>query len=497
MNNQTGGVKLVDTIPDEEKVGFRPVSSMIENPESSISLLTAGSLYGFMFNFKIDKTDSKYRTLDTAYRFTNPVEQFILKIVVTVGKNHSRGSLGALAGVEKRSERETLFCKEAELQQTIWIRSITGGKPAICPPVANFAVFKNAEGKQLLELITKRTPPGPPSRTSWLEYLTGLTPFATSLPIVPTKIAALEFLKATLEDKPKIGIGVLTMPTITNSTTLFDFYSLPEGGNFNGLKITYRNKMKAFAYVIAQTVRLFVHIGVIHYDLHLKNAIIYITDDKQIKGMLIDFGQALDITAPVGTDPVLLADHAEENAKKEEFFNRQFATTNLSDEDKAAFMFDVMDYLADKGGYDITNPKGYQMSWYESFRDRSSAGNNGIIMREAFNILITLTVNIDSKLGNATIQGLLADGSISNIYEHSVDDKGNIKYVSPEEILDTSAGDVGKKISLSDSDAESDSDEDKMYGPFPGGGKRKIKKYRRTRNKNKKTNKTVKTQIRQ
>ncbi|MCJ7800748.1 MAG: hypothetical protein MUP82_00125 [Candidatus Marinimicrobia bacterium] len=496
MNNQTGGVKLVDTIPDEEKVGFRPVSSMIENPESSISLLTAGSLYGFMFNFKVNKTDSKYRTLDTAYRFTNPVEQFILKIVVTVGKNHSRGSLGALAGVEKRSERETMFCKEAELQQKIWVRSITGGKPAICPPVANFAVFKNAEGKQLLELITKRTPPGPPSRTTWLEYLTGLTPFAASLPIVPTKIAALEFLKHTLEDRPKFGIGVLTMPTITNSTTLFDFYSLPEGSNFNGLNIKYRNKMTAFAYVIAQTVRLFVHIGVIHYDLHLKNALIYITDDKQIKGMLIDFGQALDITASVGTDPSLLADQAEENAKKEDFFNRQFATTNLSDEDKAAFMFDVMDYLADKGGYDITNPKGYQMSWYESFRDRSGTGNKRI-MKEAFDILITLTVNIDSKLGNATIQRLVADGLILNIYEHSVDDKGNIKYVSPEEILDASASDAGKKNSLSDSDAESDSDNDTMFGVFPGGGKRKIKKNRRTRNKNKKTTKTVKTQIRQ
>ena len=44
-------------------------------------------------------------------------------------------------GVHKSSESRESFFNEAKLQQYIWKESITFGRPAICPSVANLSMF--------------------------------------------------------------------------------------------------------------------------------------------------------------------------------------------------------------------------------------------------------------------------------------------------------------------------------------------------------------------
>ena len=54
MNEQTGGLKLKNI----EKRGFTPVYDMVDKDSSIVSLLTASSLKGFMFNLIVDEPNS-------------------------------------------------------------------------------------------------------------------------------------------------------------------------------------------------------------------------------------------------------------------------------------------------------------------------------------------------------------------------------------------------------------------------------------------------------
>jgi hypothetical protein len=491
MKNQTGGVKLLDTIIGKERVGFKPIFNMITNPTSSMSFLQSNSRYGFMFNLQVDSADSNYLMLSKERQFTKPVEQFIFKTVVIVEKNTHDRNLKDFFDVEKQAETRLLFRKEADLQQTIWIRSIDGGKPEICPSVANLSTFINQDGQYLLELIkdkmTPETPetPGTIFSWKWLEYLRQLTPFAVSIPTAPTIldatiIDALDYLLTALKNTRQFHIGVLTMPTITNSTTLNNFVKLPLGSNFHGLIVTTKHQLTALANAVAQTVRLFVHIGVIHFDLHSINILIYITDDKQIKSVLIDFGRASDITDGVRDKMLELDEKNEILAKKDEFLQRQLMP-NLTDKDKAEFMFDVMDYLdvgiidylasKDKYKHYDSDTRPYTIEWYRvtELNNRSSQENRRLMIN-AFNILTRLTTDVNIDLLDGTIRELQDEGLILDVYPRTT------SYALSNELREASA-----------SETELDSDDDTFDDDTFDDEKRKGGRTKQTRNKNKNT----------
>jgi hypothetical protein len=369
MNEQTGGLKLINI----EKRGFTPVYDMAVKDSSIVSLLTASSLKGFMFNLIVDESNSEYLTLNGT-QFTSVVTKFILKFVVITGRPNFY--LGDYNGVRKSSESINTFFEEAKLQQHIWKKSITGGGPAICPSVANLSMFNWINSARLLSFFFHKTN------------------------AIPDTSEAFDFIFNN-SNKESRGIGVLVMPTITQSTTLGRFFDLPDNSDFYGKEITDAEKSEAVSNVFAQIVRLFIEIGVIHFDLHLGNALIYLTPELEIKSSLIDFGKASDILSDA-TDNFIPKDFKETHARVEmkKFYDEFLSLIrdgNNSNERKTAYVRQVLDFIA-RTDLTVNNPryfkndgKNYQMRWFTRFV------NYIPLMARAFDILQTMIpANVDS-----------------------------------------------------------------------------------------------------
>ena len=243
MSKQFGGLKLKNS----SKTGFKAIYDMINSSSSTVNLLTYKSLKGFMFILNVSEDDSEYLTLNGT-QFTKPVTSFILKFAVITPRNDQ--SLDTYKGRDKSSESKDSYFEEAQLQQQIWKSSIIGGRPEVCPPVANFSLFDNKNSKDLMTFFQSKT--------------TGDTK------------DVFDYLFTQTNKLPTNEIGVIVMPNVEKSATFGDFIDQPNGTNFYGLSLNTEYKNMAYAYVTAQIARLFIAIGVIHFDLHSGNALIYL-----------------------------------------------------------------------------------------------------------------------------------------------------------------------------------------------------------------------------
>ena len=86
----------------------------------------------------------------------------------------------------------------------------------------------------------------------------------------------------------------MTMPTIENSCTLNDFKNMYNPDPRIENTVTKESLYEAYVYAIAQLIRLFIEIHVIHFDLHDNNVLVYYHRNI-LKCMLIDFGEACDL----------------------------------------------------------------------------------------------------------------------------------------------------------------------------------------------------------
>ena len=203
-------------------------------------------------------------------------------------------------------------------------------------------------------------------------------------------------------------IGIIVMPRVEKSTTFIDFiYKKPIGTNFYGLEIEQEHKDIATAYVAAQISRLFIDIGVIHFDLHMKNALIYLTPNKEIRCLLIDFGRASDIMNDKDDEHLIRVEKKEMIIKKKDFFDSLFDVYDDDDNDddnkKRAFILEVLDNIAEidketnQYMYVYSNPDSYQMEWYEDFP------RNSHVPVDAFDILKKITSVEGTKITPNTI----------------------------------------------------------------------------------------------
>ena len=151
MNLQIGGLKL----KDKNKKGFLPIFDMVNKATCVLEVLTYESLKGFMVSLNISPEETEYLGLSDQNQFTKPITSFILKFAVITKNNDD--SLLEYKGIEKSSESKESYYEEAKLQQNIWKKSITGGRPEICPPVANFSLFDNDNSKELCTFFQEKT----------------------------------------------------------------------------------------------------------------------------------------------------------------------------------------------------------------------------------------------------------------------------------------------------------------------------------------------------
>jgi hypothetical protein len=419
MDKQYGGVKLTGSknppepeYTDNGKItinnpNFKPVYNMVNRVNSNLSVLTVNSLKGFMLNLTVNENDTEYRNLDKNGKFTVPVTNFILKFVILRGTNDFT-PLQSYDGIHKSFETRKSFLEEAKLQQYVWSQTIRGGSPAICPSVANFAMFDTIDSANLMWFFLEKVKTDP-NTTFMFNYL---------------------YNNSKINDR---GIGVLTMPAITQSTTLDRFLTLRDNTRFYETEITHEIKSHTISSVFAQIARLFIGIGVIHLDLHPGNVMIYLDPNNKlfdpknkIKTLLIDFGRASNINDK--EDDVLgQQDKADAMMLKTKLNADFFKLAEISSpNEKLKYMKSILDTIA-RADFSIHQPHyddgfSYQMMWYDKYRTYYLQDNDDIrseyakLFVNAFDILkYMMTANIERPgISSTTINTYKRKGSLVN-----------------------------------------------------------------------------------
>jgi len=248
-----GGLKL----KHPSKTGFTPVYDMIN--EGTLSLLTAECAKGFMITLQVDPRFSEYDDIQNS-RFV-PITKFLLKFAVLAPDEIELDYYQER--IPKVSETVDSYYNEAVIQQHVWKKSIEGERDPVCPSVANFSHFNNKDSKRLVQFLFSRFD------HEVIAYLSRQVDQGHS-------------------------IGVITMPLIVQTLPLYNFLGLYDTSNFHGVIIDETQKINALVSSVSQVIRLFIDTGVIHFDLHSRNILIYQKDGK-IHSLLIDFGGASNI----------------------------------------------------------------------------------------------------------------------------------------------------------------------------------------------------------
>lgn len=149
------------------------------------------------------------------------------------------------------------------MQQYIWTKSVSEGREALCPPVVDIILIDSenidtVNGNKTIKQFYKKH-------------------------VIPLGVP-----------NPFIKLGIILMPMVKNNPiTLDEFINNPTK------QIRNRGDMiDVFSTVLSQIMRLFLDIGVINFDLHTKNILVYNEGTKKNKynTRLIDFETSSIIT---------------------------------------------------------------------------------------------------------------------------------------------------------------------------------------------------------
>ena len=460
MNVQFGGLKLKDT----NKTGFTPIIDMINKPSSQMKVLTYSSLKGFMITLDVSEDDTEYFGLKNG-RFEKPVTSYLLKFAVISPNNDEK--IPSYKNVKKATESQESFYEEAKLQQNIWTKSISGGRPELCPPVANFSLFDNNNSKNLCVFFKNKS--------------------------VDKVKDIFDYFDDLLQLHNDYGLGVLIMPNIQGSLKFGDFLRAPVD------KVDKAAKNEAYASVSAKVVRLFVEIGVIHFDLHDGNALIYFKPDG-IDSVIIDFGRASNILTSNNDDYLSPDEKVDARKEKEKFYNQLLSMDpNSPDVDKKQYILDVLNYVADldfeknQQMFQFSDPDRYQMDWFEKMPSER-------VPVETFNILMGSIKTIGLKMSVSTIKTYMSKGYILDFNRRPLD-----SFIAefPETSVPYATPSISKMFKFSPSNVVpsqnslghvySSQDCDELTGMCTvSGGRKRRTLIKRMRNKNKHHNKSWK-----
>lgn len=228
---------------------------ILEKPDKlELELVSASSLTGFIFKIT-----------------TNESKSYIMKIVVLAPNDTDKRitltncaqSVNSLKYRTKLTETEDDFRYESQIQEYIYKNSKTGDRSPLCPKVEYAVIYKNDISNLFLTLLSD----------------IGNSNSSTE---IKSAIACLlyyfnnEFYN---ENGPYFfRLGIILMNEIPNSVTFKNF-----------IRENSENDI-AYSYIYYQLIYLFLIIGVINFDMHMDNALVY-SDNGTIKTTLIDFGK--------------------------------------------------------------------------------------------------------------------------------------------------------------------------------------------------------------
>jgi hypothetical protein len=299
----------------------------------TLTALSSESLFGFVFKLTLSgELHYPYVTMNNM-----PIHDFIIKLVgVSTTQEKDRlpgftlvthpGAVGGYKNLHKELVTQANFNAEAALQEYVWKESVSYGRPELCPSVEYAGIIDSDEKINIL-----------------------LSKFVYHLPSNSVENSIMTYLNNIIYDRktnsryPNRRLGVVLMPAVPNAQT---FYSFIRPNKRNAPYVTAAVIDDVVANIIAQIVRLFVWLKVIHLDLHSNNVLVYYETEvlsRQYKSTIIDFGIASRINPPISDIYFLQAQKKvmdiEINAFNISFYNI------VGDESKIAFMRNVINCI--------------------------------------------------------------------------------------------------------------------------------------------------------
>ena len=384
------------------------IRNMLNSPRSTIEMLTCGSAKGFMFEMTVDTAHSE---------FSNPggerITSFIVKLAVTSQQNDDELAdyvpVNHGTPVGKSTETAESYFQEAKIQQDVWMTTVAGNRLPISPPIVSFSLFNNQNGKNFL---------------TFLNYKVKKT----------KSVHTIKYLRRVLQN-PDYGLGMIIMSKVLHSDTFESFLDLPRSrqASFQDVSVTEDLVHNVYAKLISKIVRLYIEVGVIHFDLHLKNALIYRNRGSSLDAYIIDYGRASDVNDNTTNDYL---GPAEKRPLRENSKTLHTEVLKLchpgkhappTPEAKIKFISDVIDPLRKlehaKSQQLYGNPDSYpygryQFDWMEEITpmlaqmttrqtaQTNDALFNGIAVMAFDNLCREITVDIDrgAHLSRATLQ---------------------------------------------------------------------------------------------
>ena len=299
----------------------------------TLTALSSESLFGFVFKLTLSGD------LHYPYVTTNniPIHDFIIKLVgVSTTQEKDRlpsftlvthpGALGGYKNIHKELVTQTNFNAEADLQEYVWKESVSYGRPELCPSVEYAGIIDSDEKINIL-----------------------LSKFVYHLPNNSVENSIMTYLNNIIYDRktnsryPNRRLGVVLMPAVPNARTFFSFIQ-PNKRDAPYVTVAVVNDV--VANIIAQIVRLFVWLKVIHLDLHSNNVLVYYKTEvlsRQYESTIIDFGIASRINPPI-SDIYFLQGQKKVMEGEINAFNSSFSSI-VGNESKIAFMRNVMNCI--------------------------------------------------------------------------------------------------------------------------------------------------------
>jgi hypothetical protein len=330
---------------------FAPITRMLRHPSTNTEVLATSSLYGFIVQLTTTKSVSEFRQLNRRAATTS----FLLKIELLSDDFQEDISLPYSGSDYKSTDTVANFRKEAAVQQDIFLKSVTGGRPAICPSIALAKVLDGEEGRRFLEDL---------GDAEEMVYLTN-------------------YLLAALATENVDHLGVMVMEMVTNSVALGDFLaeSAPaDVENFRSSTLRPPMVTQVVSQAIAQVVRLYAEWGYVNVDLHAFNVLVM---PQLGTTRLIDFGTVRQVPAE---------DHIP-------FYDAILSSSKSTPDFRAQLILSVLEEVdADE--------------WVWLFVDSRLDHNDKALLLQIFDAVYAMSTTISSTLSGKRVRELSASDTI-------------------------------------------------------------------------------------
>jgi hypothetical protein len=434
MKNQKGGVKK----KNRDKPTTDILHDTLESAGVVLNVISDSSLKCFVIEIIINDTNAcEYIDIQNGGIFNKPVKRLVMKIIITTQAAAATKLLPYIVNptnpnpVSYSKETETIpgILTEAHVQQTAWIRSVANGRVPVCPSVADLIFFDNQDGKKFITYLQTKFAQGSQGMTIFKYILERLDPEperGICVMIMPEVSASPQVLSA------EVASAVAAAPQQA-SMTLIDFLRLPPNSNFQGLNVNTDLRNRAFSLITACVMRLF-WTGILHFDLHYKNFLLYVDENGTLQGKIIDLGNSIIFTEgpnkfmPDPRDIRTLIDALE--TYKRSISSRDGINNNY----KKGFVVGLLDMIKQfdtKVNQTVythiprfqlpDNNQNCQMTWWQTIKDKKAADDAGTdhsfsrIISDAYDIAQNgFIVDIDARGGvsGETIARYVSQGLI-------------------------------------------------------------------------------------